>query len=104
MAMSSTTPSRARVDSTAEPDVSANLASFSRHLRAKNKAPPTIVTYAKADTQLNGFPERDHRPRAVADLRRETVEARRISAGPDHERGAPSARSRGDRLRNPSRT
>ena len=57
--MSSTTRSRARVDSTAEPDDSANLASFGRHLRAENKAPSTIVTYAKAVTQLDGFPERD---------------------------------------------
>lgn len=73
--MSSTTRSRARVDSTAEPDVSANLASFSRHLRAENKAPSTIVTYSKAVNQLDAFLERDHRPRVVADLRREDVEA-----------------------------
>ena len=73
--MNSTTRGRARPDSTAEPDVSANLASFARHLRAENKAPSTIVTYAKAVSQLDAFLERDHRPRAVADLRREDVEA-----------------------------
>ena len=73
--MSSTTRSRARVDSTAEPDDSANLAAFGRHLRAENKAPSTIVTYAKAVNQLDAFLERDHRPRAVAELRREDVES-----------------------------
>ena len=73
--MSSTTRSRARVDSTAEPDDSANLAAFSRHLRAENKAPSTIVTYSKAVAQLDAFLERDHRPRAVAELRREDVES-----------------------------
>lgn len=72
--MSSTTR-RTRSDSTAAPDVPANLASFSRHLRAENKAPSTIVTYAKAVTQLDAFLERDRRPRAVAELRREDVEA-----------------------------
>jgi hypothetical protein len=40
-------------DSSAAPDVSTNLASFSRHLRAENKTPSTIVTYAKAVTQLD---------------------------------------------------
>ena len=59
----------------AAPDVPANLASFSRHLRAENKAPSTIVTYSKAVTQLDAFLERSHRPRAVAELRREDVEA-----------------------------
>ncbi len=72
--MSSTT-GRARGDSTAGPDVPAHLASFTRHVRAENKAPSTIVTYSKAVTQLDGFLERDRRPRAVADLRREDIEA-----------------------------
>jgi site-specific recombinase XerD len=73
--MSSTTRGRARPDSTTEPDIPANLASFSRHLRAENKAPSTIVTYAKAVNQLDAFLERDRRPRAVVDLRREDIEA-----------------------------
>ena len=73
--MDPTTGGRAQVDSTAEPDVYANLASFSRHLRAETKAPSTIVTYSKAVTQLDSFLERGHRPRAVAELRREDLEA-----------------------------
>ena len=48
----SSTARRAQVDSTAGPDVPANLASFTCHLRAEHKAPSTIVTYAKAVTQL----------------------------------------------------
>ena len=71
----SSTTSRLRPDSTAEPDVPANLASFTRHLRAGNKAPSTIVTYSKAVTQLDAFLERDHRSRAVTELRREDVES-----------------------------
>ena len=73
--MDPTTRGRARVDSTAEPDVYANLASFSRHLRVENKAPSTIVTYSKAVEQLDSFLERDHRPRAVAELRREDLDS-----------------------------
>ena len=75
LVMDPTTGGRARVDSTAEPDVYANLASFARHLRAENKAPSTIVTYSKAVNQLDAFLERDHRPRAVAELRRADVES-----------------------------
>jgi site-specific recombinase XerD len=75
--MSSTVRDRARPNVIAEPDLAANLASFVRHLRAENKAPSTIVTYAKAVEQLDGFlaAPRGRRPRRVADLRREDIEA-----------------------------
>jgi site-specific recombinase XerD len=75
--MSSTARRRAPSDSIAEPDLLANLASFVRHLRAENKAPSTIVTYAKAVEQLDGFlaEPRRRRPRVVANLRREDIEA-----------------------------
>ena len=64
--MSSSARGRARSDSIAEPDVLDNLASFTRHLRAENKAPSTIATYAKAVEQFELF---------LADVRREYVEA-----------------------------
>jgi site-specific recombinase XerD len=75
--MSSTTSRRAQRDSTTEPDILANLASFTRHLRAENKAPSTIVTYSKAVEQFEAFlaEPRRRRPRRVADVRREDVEA-----------------------------
>ncbi len=74
--MSSSARGRARPDSIAEPDVLNNLASFTRHLRAENKAPSTIVTYAKAVEQFEAFlaEPRRRRPRRVADVRREDVE------------------------------
>jgi hypothetical protein len=75
--MSSSARGRARPDSIAEPDVLDNLASFTRHLRAENKAPSTIVTYSKAVEQFETFlaEPRRRRPRRVADVRREDVEA-----------------------------
>lgn len=75
--MSSSTRGRARADSTAEPDILANLTSFARHVRAKSRAPKTIVTYAKAVEQFDAFlgEPRRRRPRRVADVRREDVEA-----------------------------
>ena len=75
--MSSTARRRAPSNSIADPDVLANLASFTRHLRAENKAPSTIVTYAKAVEQFDAFlaEPRRRRPRRVGDIRREDVEA-----------------------------
>jgi site-specific recombinase XerD len=75
--MSSSARGRARPDSIAQPDVLDNLASFTRHLRAENKAPSTIVTYSKAVEQFEAFlaEPRRRRPRKVADVRREDVEA-----------------------------
>lgn len=62
-------------DSTAPPDVAANLASFARHLRAENKAPSTITTYSKAVVQFDEYLASVGMPRAVAGIRREHVEA-----------------------------
>jgi site-specific recombinase XerD len=75
--MSSSARGRARLDFIAEPDILDNLASFTRHLRAENKAPSTIVTYSKAVEQFESFlaEPRRRRPRRVADVRREDVEA-----------------------------
>ena len=75
--MNSSARGWARSDSIAEPDILDNLASFTRHLRAENKAPSTIVTYAKAVEQFDAFlgEPRRRRPRRVADVRREDVEA-----------------------------
>jgi site-specific recombinase XerD len=61
-------------DATAS-DLATNLASFGRHLRAENKAPSTIVTYARAVDQLDGFLTRSGMPARVADIRREHLEA-----------------------------
>lgn len=75
--MSSSARGRARSDSITQPDILDNLASFTRHLRAENKAPSTIVTYAKAVEQFDAFlaEPRRRRPRRVAGVRREDVEA-----------------------------
>jgi site-specific recombinase XerC len=67
--------SQAPPDSSLAADVQANLASFSRHLRAENKAPSTVVTYAKAVQQLDDFLASSGMPRAVASVRREHLEA-----------------------------
>src|SRR5712692_4792384 len=56
-------------------DVRANLGSFTRHLRAENKAPSTIVTYGKAIEQLADYIEASAMPADVANIRREHVEA-----------------------------
>lgn len=53
--MSSSARGRARPDSISEPDILDNLASFTRHLRAENKASSTIVTYSKAVEQFETF-------------------------------------------------
>ncbi|MGH2446566.1 MAG: phage integrase N-terminal SAM-like domain-containing protein [Candidatus Limnocylindria bacterium] len=60
----------------ADPDALANLA-YTRHLRAENNAPSTTVTYAKAVGPFDAFlaEPRRRRPRRVADVRREDVEA-----------------------------
>jgi site-specific recombinase XerD len=51
------------------------LASFRRHLRAKNRAPLTIQTYAKAVDGLDRFLRRQGMPVAVSSIRREHLEA-----------------------------
>ncbi len=52
-----------------------DLASFRRHLRAENKAPLTIETYAKAVHGLVAFLTANRMPTTAAGLRREHVEA-----------------------------
>lgn len=56
-------------------DVIPNLDSFTRHLRAENKAPATIATYAKAVEQLAAYLARAGMPTLGASIRREHVEA-----------------------------
>jgi site-specific recombinase XerD len=56
-------------------DVLPNLASFTRHLRAENKAPATITTYAKAIVQLDAYLAGAGMPVLVAAIRREHIEA-----------------------------
>ena len=72
-------------NSSAAPDISANLASFARHLRAENKAPSTITTYSKAVDQLDAYLASVGMPRAVAHIRREHIEAFLVAL---QERGA----------------
>jgi integrase family protein with SAM-like domain len=81
--MSSSARGRARPDSIAEPDVLDNLASFTPPLRAENKAPSTIVAYSRAVEQFEAFlaDGRRRRPRRVADVRREDVEAFLVERG-----------------------
>ncbi|MBA2570657.1 MAG: phage integrase N-terminal SAM-like domain-containing protein, partial [Chloroflexi bacterium] len=67
--------SQAPPDSTVAPDIGVNLASFGRHLRAENKQPSTVVTYAKAVEQLDDFLATAGMPRSVAAIRREHVES-----------------------------
>ncbi len=55
--------------------VRSELDSFVRHLRAENKAPSTITTYAKSVEQLADFLERAGMPTDVPNIRREHVEA-----------------------------
>src|SRR5438128_558421 len=59
----------------AHSSVRSELDSFTRHLRAENKARSTVVTYAKAVEQLGDFLDRTGMPRDVATIRREHVEA-----------------------------
>jgi site-specific recombinase XerD len=61
--------------STGVGDLDANLASFRRHLRAENKAPSTVVTYAKAVEQFAAYLAAQGMPTNVAALRREHLEA-----------------------------
>ena len=61
--------------SLATPDLALNLASFCRALRAANKAPATIATYAGSVERLDRYLEERGMPRALANLRREHVEA-----------------------------
>ena len=65
----------ARLLSPPDSSVADEMASFTRHLRAENKAPSTVVTYGKAVVQFDAFLERSGLPRGVGEVRREHVEA-----------------------------
>jgi len=56
-------------------DITALLPSFARHLRAENKAPMTIKTYARAVEQLDGHLSATGESTAVSDIGREQLEA-----------------------------
>lgn len=62
-------------ESTAAPDIPANAQSFARHLRAANKSPNTTKAYLDAVSRLDAFLEAHGMPQAVANVRREHVEA-----------------------------
>jgi site-specific recombinase XerD len=51
------------------------LDSFLRHLRAENKSPSTIVTYAKAIRQLDAFLDSSGMPQPLGAIRREHLES-----------------------------
>lgn len=59
----------------AHSSVSDLLPSFTRHLRAENKSPSTIVTYGKAVEQLADFLGRDQRPTTIDAVQRADIEA-----------------------------
>jgi site-specific recombinase XerD len=59
----------------APPDILANLADFEAHLRAGNRSPMTIRVYGQAVRELDSFLTDRGMPRAVANIRREHVEA-----------------------------
>jgi hypothetical protein len=56
-------------------DVEVMAASFARHLRAANRSPKTIRTYAEAVDGLGRFLTERGMPRQVSAIRREHVEA-----------------------------
>lgn len=62
-------------ESTAAADIPANAASFARHLRAANKSPNTTKAYLDAVARFDAFLEAHGMPQAVANVRREHVEA-----------------------------
>ncbi|MDP8905603.1 MAG: tyrosine-type recombinase/integrase [Chloroflexota bacterium] len=72
MARAATGPSQSTAGT---PDVLSNLADFGRHLRAGNRSPATIKSYAEAVRQLDAFLEAKGMPRSVAAIRREHVES-----------------------------
>jgi len=54
--------------------LSADIASFSRHLRAENKSPKTVVTYTEAVTQFANFLSASGMPSVLSNIHREHVE------------------------------
>jgi site-specific recombinase XerD len=56
-------------------DIATLAPSFERHLRAGNRSPRTIRTYAEAISQLDAFLLRAGMPRAVSSIKREHIES-----------------------------
>lgn len=56
-------------------DLDLNLASWTRHLRAENLSPATVVTYTQSVSRLAEFLEARGMPLEVAHVRREHIEA-----------------------------
>lgn len=54
--------------------LSADISSFSRHLRAENKSPKTVKTYVEAVTQFSSFLNVSGMPMVLSNIRREHVE------------------------------
>jgi site-specific recombinase XerD len=61
--------------SVAQEDLSVNIKSFGRHLRAKNLSPRTLKTYNEACALFARFLADQGMPQQVANIRREHVEA-----------------------------
>jgi site-specific recombinase XerD len=61
--------------STGADDLAANVAVFRRHLKAENIAPATITAYSGALEQLDRFLAAEDRPRSIAAIRRQDIEA-----------------------------
>jgi site-specific recombinase XerD len=76
----------------ATPPLAADLASFKRHLRAENKAPSTIKTYAKAVEGLGTYLEQQGMPTDPSGIHREHVEAFLIHLQDEGKRPATVAR------------
>ncbi len=62
-------------DTASSPDVLLNLSAFVPHLRAANRSPNTIRGYVEAVEKFDAFLAAQGMPRAVANIRREHVEA-----------------------------
>jgi site-specific recombinase XerD len=56
-------------------DLDLNLASWTRHLRAENLSPATVVTYTQSVSRLAEFLEAQAMPLDVGHIRREHIEA-----------------------------
>ncbi len=61
--------------STSSGDLSNHMAVFRRHLKAENVSPATITAYVGALEQLDRFLEAEGRPRDIAAIRRQDIEA-----------------------------
>jgi site-specific recombinase XerD len=63
------------LESTARSPLARELERFNRHLRAENKAPSTVETYAKAVEQFVAFLDTKGMPQAAGGITREHIES-----------------------------